>query len=73
MKDKMIVLILMTFMLCGCKSNVNVIDKTERPYSTYFTYCDKEYGVEYIQFRSGYEGGLSVRLDENGNPIRCER
>ena len=35
-------------------------------------YCDEEYGVEYIQDDKYNRGGITVRLDENGNVIHCK-
>lgn len=63
---KLIILIIPILLLCGCSEKVD--DKS----SPYWTYCDKEYGVEYIQYGMGYQGGITVRLDENGNVIHCK-
>ena len=30
---------------------------------------DKETGVNYLYVQSGYSGGLTVLLDENGKPV----
>ncbi len=32
-------------------------------------WIDKETGVNYLYHSSGYSGGLTVLLDENGKPI----
>lgn len=63
---KLIILIIPILLLCGCSGKVD--DKG----SSYWTYCDKEYGVEYIRYGMGYQGGITVRLDENGNVIHCK-
>ena len=70
MNKKIIILILFVLLLCGC-SKEKRIDKDNS--GGYYTYCDKNYGVEYIQFFGGNRAGMSVRLDENGNVIHCNR
>jgi hypothetical protein len=60
---KLIILIIPILLLCGCS-----IDES----ASYWTYCDKKYGVEYIRYGMGYQGGITVRLDENGNVIHCK-
>ena len=32
-------------------------------------WVDKETGVNYLFMQSGYSGGLTVLLDENGKPV----
>ena len=32
-------------------------------------WVDKETGVNYLYRQSGYAGGMTVLLDENGNPV----
>lgn len=63
---KIILLIIPILLLCGCSEEVDNGD------SPYWTYCDKKYGVEYIRYGMGYQGGITVRLDENGNVIHCK-
>lgn len=63
---KLIILIIPILLLCGCSEEVDGKN------SPYWTYCDKEYGVEYIRYGQGYKGGITVRLDENGNVIHCK-
>lgn len=64
---KIILLIIPILLLCGC-------DETgvDEKYSPLVTYCDKKYGVEYIRELNVYGGGITVRLDENGNVIHCK-
>ena len=59
---KLILLIIPILLLCGCDEKNNDI----------VTYCDKKYGVEYIRDLGYQRGGITVRLDENGNVIHCE-
>lgn len=66
---KLIILIIPILLLCGCSEKVD--DKSSSSWG-YWTYCDKEYGVEYIIYGMGYQGGITVRLDENGNVIHCK-
>lgn len=63
---KIILLIIPILLLCGCSGEV------DNGSSSYWTYCDKKYGVEYIRYGMGYQGGITVRLDENGNVIHCK-
>lgn len=60
---KIILLIIPILLLCGCNENV------DEKGSIFKTYCDKKYGVEYIREPHVYGGGITVRLDENGNVI----
>lgn len=64
---KIILLIIPILLLCGCDEN-----GVDEKYSDLQTYCDKKYGVEYIRDSGIYRGGITVRLDENGNVIHCE-
>ena len=74
-KEKMIVLVIAILLLCGCGVKDKEIDENKdfQDIYNFITYCDKKYGVEYVIFTSSYQGGMSVRLDENGNVIHCER
>ena len=36
-------------------------------------WVDKETGVNYLYHASGYSGGLTVLVDENGKPIVTKR
>ena len=65
---KMILLIIPILLLCGCERNTNIGDKK----SNYDIFCDKEYGIEYIEYFDMYRYGITVRYDKNGNLIHCE-
>lgn len=67
---KIILLIIPILLLCGCDEEP--YDEVGEKYSDLITYCDKEYGVEYIRDEGLRRGGITVRLDENGNVIHCE-
>lgn len=67
MKKKIIILIILILLLTGCKSN-----DIDGEYSDLETYCDKKYGIEYIRDNEVYRGGITLRLDENGNVIHCK-
>lgn len=58
---KIIILVIGILLLCGC-------DKS----TTLETYCDEEYGIEYIRDNRTYRGGITVRLDKSGNVIHCK-
>ena len=64
---KVFLLIISTLLLAGCRNG-----DIDGEYSDLITYCDKKYGIEYIRDRGVYSGGITVRLDENGNVIHCE-
>ena len=64
---KVFLLIISILLLTGCGSN-----DVDGKYSTLETYCDKKYGIEYIRDIRTYGGGITVRLDENGNVIHCK-
>ncbi len=69
-KIKIIIPIIVILLLCGCN---NEVDEQAKIDSNYWVYCDKKYGIEYIQYGLGYHGGLTVRLNENGEVIHCEK
>lgn len=62
---KIILIVTIMILLCGCCEQPKVNGKR----SGLITYCDEEYGVEYIRDIGVYSGGITVRLDENGNVI----
>lgn len=64
---KLILLIMSILLLCGCDNK-----RVNGKFSELETYCDEEYGVEYIRIIGTYKGGITVRLDENGNVIHCK-
>ena len=64
---KVFLLIISILLLTGCKSNY-----IDGKYSNLKTYCDKKYGIEYIRDNGVYRGGITVRLDKNGNVIHCK-
>ena len=58
----------MILLLCGCDKDKSIDDNNQELQ----TYCDKKYGIEYIRDYGLYRGGITVRLDENGNVIHCK-
>ena len=58
------VIMLLTFTGCGEKDSIERVD-TSRVY----IYVDPETGVNYLLYHGGYAGGMTVRLDENGDVI----
>ena len=69
-----ILLILIILVVSGCDDIKDTQIEENKSYKTYglmITYCDKKYGVEYIVLSKGYGGGITVRLDEEGNVIHC--
>lgn len=64
---KIILILFACLIIVGCKKE-QYIDESEN----LSVYCDKEYGVEYIRDNGYNRGGITVRLDENGNVIHCK-
>ena len=64
---KLILLIIPILLLTGCESK-----DVDGENSVLVTYCDKKYGIEYIRDIGFQRGGMTVRLDENGNVIHCK-
>ena len=62
---KILLVLLLILLLYGCEQKAI-------GHGDLVTYCDKEYGVEYVRDNGAYRGGITVRLDENGNVIHCE-
>ena len=73
---KLFLLIIPISLLCGCQSikSIEVDEKSvhKAQYIDIITYCDKKYGIEYLIYLEGHRGGISVRLDEDGNVIHCK-
>lgn len=63
---KIILILFACLIISGCKKQEHINGS-----GNLRIYCDEEYGVEYIQ-DDGYRGGITVRLDENGNVIHCK-
>lgn len=74
-KIKIIIILLIScLLLCSCKNLKNIEVDENADYNSQLsmmTYCDKKYGVEYIIFIDSYKGGITVRLDSDGNVIHC--
>jgi PBP1b-binding outer membrane lipoprotein LpoB len=69
---ELIILVIITLLLTGCsqedlEGRTNVNDK-----SCLEIYCDKDYNVEYIRDVCWRHGGITIRLNENGNVIHCK-
>lgn len=64
---RVFLLMISILLLTACGSN-----DIDGEYSNLETYCDKKYGIEYIRDNGYYRGGITVRLDENGNVIHCK-
>jgi uncharacterized protein YceK len=73
---KLLLLIIPILLLCGCQSikGTEVDEKSDYKGEAIdiITYCDKKYGIEYLIYLEGHRGGISVRLDEDGNVIHCK-
>lgn len=72
---KTIILLIPFLLLCGCKKIKDIeVNENNNTYSDIeiFTYCDKKYGIEYLLISGSYQGGITIRLDKNGNPIHCK-
>ena len=69
---KKLLTILTIFLLCGCVPKNTKVKEESFGRGDFYIYCDKKYGVEYIQWVYGYVGGITIRMDENGDVIRCE-
>lgn len=66
---KIIILAMCVLLLTGCGYDNEKIDGGDCLES----YCDTEYDVEYIRDVCVYRGGITIRLDNNGNIIRCKK
>lgn len=69
---KKILLLIPILFIVGCSSNEDkqfyLVRKVE---SNLKIWCDTKTGIEYLMFINIYRAGLTVYLDENGNPARC--
>lgn len=64
----MIMIMMVTLVSCG-EDNT---DLDEMKVGSVRVYVDKETGVNYLTFKSGYGGGITVRVDKSGKPIVSE-
>ena len=74
-----IILLTICFVLCSCGDEKYVEDSlgtrfgvVERISEFAIIIYDKETKVEYLYYTTGYRGGITVLLDENGKPLLYE-
>ena len=74
----LVLALVLIFALVGCtgssSENETTSDRFVRVYSEYSSciYVDSETNVMYFWHSGVYSGGLSVMLDENGDPLLWE-
>ena len=74
----LVLALILIFALVGCtganSDNETISDRFVRVYSEYSSciYVDSETNVMYFWHSGVYSGGLSVMLDENGDPLLWE-
>ena len=70
----LVLALVLIFALVGCTGASSDSDRFVRVYSEYSSciYVDSETNVMYFWHSGGYSGGLSVMLDENGDPLLWE-
>ena len=74
----LVLALVLIFALTGCtgasSDNETISDRFVRVYSEYSSciYVDSETNVMYFWHSGVYSGGLSVMLDENGDPLLWE-
>lgn len=74
----LVLALVLIFALAGCtgasSDNETTSDRFVRVYSEYSSciYVDSETNVMYFWHSGCYSGGLSVMLDENGDPLLWE-
>ena len=67
MKNKVIVLIIMILMMCGCsREDYNEKRVSENIYNELYSTYDTETCVEYLEYSGLKKGGLSVRYNTDG-------
>lgn len=75
MKRIIILAIITTILLVGCAATNADTDAETPIFKTlyrdgdYHIICDTESGVHYIVYKSGYKGGITPRLDADGNVV----
>ena len=74
----LVLVLVLIFTLVGCtgssSDNETTSNRFVRVYSEYSSciYVDSETNVMYFWHSGGYSGGLSVMLNENGDPLLWE-
>ncbi len=67
MKNKIIVLVIMILMMCGCsRKDYNEKRVSENIYNELYSTYDTETCVEYLEYSGINKGGLSVRYNTDG-------
>ena len=75
MKKLIISAISIALLLTGCTTTNTETNTDTRTFKTlysrscYSIICDAETGVEYIVYNGGYAGGITPRLDADGNVV----
>lgn len=84
MFKRFLILALLIVSLTGCHgvtvkngleedySPIGYPNVTEYGDSVYFYIVDNNTGVVYLSYRDGYRQGITVMLDENGDPITVD-
>ena len=74
----LVLALVLIFALAGCNGTSSENETTSHRFIKVFSeysnciYVDSETNVMYFWHSGGYSGGLSVMLDENGDPLLWE-
>ena len=69
MKRIIVLAIITVLLLTGCATTDTPIFKTLYRDGDYQIVCDTESGVHYIVYKDFYKGGITPRLDADGNVV----
>lgn len=71
MKKFIVILAILCMFLVGCESDLKSIEKNT--YSEVMVYIDPETGVNYLVYKEGYKGGITVRYNADGSIMVTEK
>lgn len=71
MKKFIVIFAILCMFLVGCSSDLKHIDGNSANYVK--AYVDPETGVNYLVYKSGYQGGIMVRYNADGSIMVTEK
>lgn len=64
-------ILMVVFLFIAC--DTGRMEKLDKINDFMNTWCDTSTGIVYLLYTEGYSGGLTIYLDEEGQPQRCNK
>lgn len=65
------IILIIAFLFIGC--DTGRMKELEKIDDSMITWCDTTTGIVYLMYSKGRRAGLTVYLDEEGQPQRCDK